>query len=80
MGTAITKWIELSVFPNVTVSTCRRYKPRKCTAVSRKATLYFLGLKSLQLGKSGNKSKDSVAMEREGWWFGREVHRNPMTD
>lgn len=47
---------------------------------AEKLTLNFLGLKSLQLGKSENKSKGSVAMEREGRWFGREVHRNPVTD
>lgn len=76
----IAEWIELSVFPNVTVSSCRRYELRKCAVVSRKATLYFLGLKSLQLGRSENRSKGRVAMETEGWWFGREVRRNPMTD
>lgn len=68
------------MFPNVTVSTSRRYELRKCAEVSRKATLYFPDLKSLYLGRNEKKSKGSVAMETEGWWLGTEVHRNLMTD
>lgn len=79
-GYSITKWNQISVFWKLSQLAHAGSMSWGNAQWSAEKQLLVPQIWNHSTGEGVTKSRGNVAVETEGWWFGRGICRNPMTD